>query len=119
MIKNKKFKIQQEDEEDFEAFLKKLNKKRQDDIGGFLNEHSATKKPVQRDPYDKEDAGRDKYLDEPYNSEYNLTKITERSKEEPESVSRKGHQNSEVDKKDDDVRFRDESPGLSLEKTPR
>ena len=37
MIKKKQFAIQQEDEEDFEAFLNKLNQKRQHDIGAFID----------------------------------------------------------------------------------
>ena len=41
MLKNKKFAIQREDEEDFEMFLKKLNQKRQQDIGNFLEEHKS------------------------------------------------------------------------------
>ena len=38
MIKKKQFVIQQEDEEDFEVFLQKLNQKRQNDIGAFIEE---------------------------------------------------------------------------------
>ena len=44
MLKSKKFRIQQEDEEDFEMFLQKLNSKRQQDIGTFLEENQSAKK---------------------------------------------------------------------------
>ena len=79
MLKSKKFAIQREDEDDFEMFLEKLNQKRQRDIGGFLEEESksSTKLPATR--------SHDSYKEEEVD-EYNLTKITERSKdEEPES----------------------------------
>ena len=39
LLKKKQFAIQQEDEEDFEAFLVKLNQKRQQDIGAFMEEN--------------------------------------------------------------------------------
>lgn len=72
MIKNKKFQIQKEDEEDFEAFLAKLNQKRQRDIGDFLKEEEERKSPTKVPSEAKptyEDVG------------YDLTQITERSKE--------------------------------------
>ena len=53
MLKKKQFAIQQEDEEDFEAFLVKLNQKRQQDIGAFMEENKlspeSSSKPVKQE----------------------------------------------------------------------
>ena len=48
MIKKKQFVIQQEDEEDFEVFLQKLNQKRQNDIGALIEEAKSSAKPSER-----------------------------------------------------------------------
>ena len=76
MLKNKKFQIQKEDEEDFEMFLQKLNSKRQKDIGAFIQE--------QKTPSNAKNSKKDISKEE---HDYDLTKITEKSKdaEEPSS----------------------------------
>ena len=83
MLKSKKFAIQREDEDDFEMFLQKLNQKRQQDIGGFLEEERKTSSPTK---LPTATAVQDSYRGE--EDEYNLTKITERSKDEEPSTGR-------------------------------
>ena len=84
MLKNRRFQIQREDEEDFEAFLHKLNAKRQQDLGPMIDEVRESSSPVKRvSPLQgRQTAAQD------IRNQYNLTEITEKSGDQDATPSR-------------------------------
>ena len=84
MLKSRRFQIQREDEEDFEAFLHKLNAKRQRDLGPMIDEVRESTSPVKRASprQGRQTAAQD------VRNQYNLTEITEKSGDQDATPSR-------------------------------